>query len=70
MNNPKRFLINIAIVLSCSIIGALLMVGVDGGGTRWIKFAGYAIFFASIISPSVLFPSSSCSIMGRLRRRS
>jgi hypothetical protein len=70
MKKPKRFLINVAFVLSFSVIGALLMVGLDGGGARWIKFVGYVIFFASIISPSALFPNSSCSIMSRLRRRS
>ena len=69
MNNSKKFLINVAIVLAASVVGALLMTGLDGG-TRWIKFIGYVIFFASIISPSVLFPNSSCSIMSRLRRRS
>jgi len=70
MVNPKRFLTNLAIVLAVSVVGALLMTGLDNGGMRWIKFIGYVIFFASIISPSVLFPNSSCSIMSRLRRRS
>lgn len=69
MNNPKRFITKVVFVLSFSVIGALLMAGLDDG-TRWIKFVGYLIFFASIISPSVLFPTSSCSIMSRLRRRS
>lgn len=72
MTNPKKRLINLAIVLASSVVVALLMAGLDGGGTRWIKFVGYVILFASIISPSLLFPSSSssCSIMSRLRKRS
>jgi hypothetical protein len=70
MINTNRFLIKLAIVLAASVVGGLLMTGLDAGGTRWIKFIGYVIFFASIISPSVLFPNSSCSIMSRLRRRS
>ena len=70
MVNTKRLLINVAIMLTVSLFGAFLMTGFDVGGTRWIKFVGYAIFFASIVSPSVLFPNSSCSFMGRLRRRS
>ena len=69
MVNPNRFLIKLAIVLAASGVGALLMTGFDGG-TRWIKFIGYAILFASILSPSILFPTSSCSLMSRLRRRS
>jgi hypothetical protein len=69
MVNPNRFVIKLAIVLAASVVGALLMTGFDGG-TRWIKFIGYAIFFASILSPSILFPTSSCSLMSRLRRRS
>ncbi|HWN98131.1 MAG TPA: hypothetical protein VNS63_02570 [Blastocatellia bacterium] len=70
MVNSKKTLINLAIVLSISAVGAFLMTGLDFGGTRWIKFVGYSIFFASIVSPSVLFPSSSCSFMSSLRRRS
>jgi len=70
MTNPKKRLTNLAIVLAFSVIGALLMVGLDGGGARWIKFIGYLVFFASISSPSLLFPASSCSLMSRLRKRS
>ncbi|MFY9611295.1 MAG: hypothetical protein WAU45_22135 [Blastocatellia bacterium] len=70
MENHKRFLINLAIMLALSVAGALFMTGVDIGGTRWVKFIGYVIFFASIFSPSILFSNSSCSIVSRLRRRS
>lgn len=70
MKDPKQFLVNLAIVLAGSVVGALMMTGVDIGGTTWIKFIVYVIFFASILSPSILFSSSSCSITSRLRRRS
>jgi hypothetical protein len=70
MVNPNRFLVKLAIVIAFSVVGALLMTGLDVGGMRWIKFIGYVIFFASIVSPSVLFPNSRCSFTSRLRRRS
>jgi hypothetical protein len=69
MNNLKRVLINLAIVLASSVVGALLMTGLDAGGARWIKFVAYMIFFASIVSPSVLFLNSSCSLSRWRRRR-
>lgn len=70
MENPKRSLINLATMLAMSVVGALMMTGVDGDGTGWLKFIGYLTFFASILSPSILLSSSSCSILSRLRRRS
>lgn len=70
MNNPKKLLTNLAIVIAASAVGAGLMTGLDLGGNRLLKFICYVIFFASILSPSLLFPNSSCSIMSRLRRRS
>lgn len=70
MVNPNRFLVKLAIVAAASVVGALLMTGLDVGGMRWIKFIGYVILFASIFSPSVLFSDSSCSFASRLRRRS
>jgi hypothetical protein len=70
-NNTKRLLINIAGALAFSIIGAILMMGVDPGGTRWLKFILYALFFASISSPAVFSSHLSCSTMlRRLRKRS
>ena len=70
MTNPNKLLRNLAIVLAFSVIGAVLMVGLDGGGNRWIKLIGYLVLLASIISPSVLFPASSCILMSSLRKRS
>jgi hypothetical protein len=71
MHNTKRPLINIGGILAVSIIGAILMMGVDLGGTRWLKFILYVIFFASISSPAVFSSRHSCSgMLRRLRKRS
>jgi len=71
MDNTKRLLINIGGILGFSIIGAILMMGVDLGGTRWLKFILYVIFFASISSPAVFSSRYSCSgMLRRLRKRS
>lgn len=71
MDNTKRLLINLGCILAISIIGAILMMGVDPGGTRWLKFILYVIFFASISSPAVFSSRYSCSAMvRRLRKRS
>jgi hypothetical protein len=71
VDNRKRFLVNIAGILAFSIIGAILMMGVDLGGTRWLKFILYVLFFASISSPAIFSSHYSCSSMlRRLRKRS
>jgi hypothetical protein len=71
MDNKKRLLKNIGGILAVSIIGAILMMGVDLGGTRWLKFILYVIFFASISSPAVFSSRYSCSgMLRRLRKRS
>ena len=70
MDNKKRLLVNIGVILVASIIGAILMVGVDPGGTRWLKFILYAIFFASISSPAVFSRYSCSGMLRRLRKRS
>jgi len=71
MNNRNRLLINIAGVFVVSIIGAILMMGLDLGGTRWLKFLLYVFFFASISSPAVFSSRYSCSVtLRRLRKRS
>ena len=71
MENKNRLLINIVGILVVSIIGAILMMGLDLGGTRWLKFILYVFFFASISSPSVFSSRFSCSGMLRyLRKRS
>ena len=71
MDNTKRLLINIGGILAISIIGAILMIGVDLGGTRWLKFILYVLFFASISTPAVFSSRYSCSgMLRRLRNRS
>jgi hypothetical protein len=71
MDNKQRLLINIGGILAISIIGAILMMGVDLGGARWLKFILYVVFFASISSPTVFSSRYSCSgMLRRLRKRS
>jgi hypothetical protein len=71
MHNTKRLLVNIGGIFVVSIIGAILMNGVDPGGTRWLKFILYLVFFVSISSLAVFSSRYSCSTMlRRLRKRS
>jgi hypothetical protein len=42
------------------LVGAVLMILVDHGGTVWLKFALYAIFFSAIFLAAVLSPVKSC----------
>ena len=71
MENTKRLFVKIGGILAVSLIGAILMMGVDPGGTRWLKFIIYVIFFASISSPAVISSRYSCSgMLRRLRKRS
>jgi hypothetical protein len=65
----KKLLTNIGGILAVSIIGAILMMGVDVDGTRWLKFIVYVLFFASISSPALLSSRSSCSAMLRRLRK-
>jgi hypothetical protein len=66
VDNRKRLFINLAGILAFSIIGALLTIGLDLDGTRWLKFVLYLAFFASISSSAVFSSRLSCS--GMLRR--
>ncbi|MEK6299527.1 MAG: hypothetical protein AABO41_02300 [Acidobacteriota bacterium] len=71
MDNKKRLLKNAGGILAFAIIGAMLMMGVDLGGTRWLKFILYVVFCASISSPAVFSSRYSCSgMLRRLRKRS
>ena len=71
MYTRNKLLLTIATVLAFSIIGAILMMGVDLGGTRWLKFVLYASFFASISSPLLFSSHASCiSVLRGLRKRS
>jgi hypothetical protein len=66
VDNRKKLFINLAGILAFSIVGALLTMGLDLGGTRWLKFMLYPAFFASISSSAVFSSHLSCS--GMLRR--
>ncbi|HXI93948.1 MAG TPA: hypothetical protein VNO24_28510 [Blastocatellia bacterium] len=71
MDNTKRLLVNIGGILGVSIIGAILVNGVDPGGTRWLTFILHLVFFTSISSSAVLSSRCSCSrMLRRLRKRS
>ena len=71
MDNTKRLLVNIAGILGVSIIGAILVNGIDPSGTRWLKFILYLVFFASVSSSAVFSSRYSCSrMLRRLRKRS
>ena len=68
VNNAKNRLINVGIAPAVAGPGAALMMGVDLGGTRWLKFVLYVFFSLSFSSP--LFPSSlSCSMLSRSSQR-
>ena len=69
MDTKKRLLVNIGGVLAFSIIGAILMMRVDPGGARWLKFILYVLFFASISSPAMFSSHYSCSIVLRRLRK-
>jgi hypothetical protein len=66
--NRNKLLLNIAVVLAICVVGAMLMTGIDHGGTRWLKLLGYLIFFASISSPAVFSSHCSCSALLRSLR--
>ena len=69
MNRPNNLLARALIILGVAILGATLMVGLDGGETRWLKFLLYFVMFFSIFSPSLFSSRFSCSfLMGRPRK--
>ena len=69
VDNKKRLLMNLMLVLAVAAIGATLTMGVHSGGTFWLKFLLYLVF-ALISSPAIFAPNSSCTSMLRLRKRS
>jgi hypothetical protein len=70
MKNQENIPRRLALVLLLAVVGAALMLLFDGGGTRWLKFLLYIIFFTSIFSPSLFVSSSSCGFLARMRKRS
>lgn len=69
MNKPKNILNVLLIVLPASILGAVLMMGFDLGGTRWLKFVLYIAMFASIFSPALFSSRFSCALSLRRSRK-
>jgi hypothetical protein len=69
VNNTKNRMINLGIALVIAVMGAILMMGVDLGGTRWLKFVLYVCFFLSISSPLFFSSSLSCSMFSRSSKR-
>ena len=71
MKSLRHTLIGVSFVLLGSILasGIFLLLSGERG---WVKFAAWAIFFASIQTPFFLAKNSdmSCSILARLRKRS
>jgi Na+/proline symporter len=71
MDRTTKLLLNVGGIAIVAIVGAMLMMAVDLGGTRWLKFLLYVAFFASISSPAVFSSSYSCSsLLRRMRKRS
>jgi hypothetical protein len=57
-------------MLVFSVLGAFLMLGVDKGGTVWLKFFLYVIFFLSIAGPAFVYSNKSCTAwLGRFLKR-
>jgi hypothetical protein len=70
MNTPKHSIGTFVLLLAVSLVGAFLMLGVDRGGTVWIKFILYLMFFLSISYPAMFYSNENCSAwIGRLMRR-
>ena len=70
MDRTKKIVLNTGGIAIVSIIGAILMMGIDMGGTGLLKFLLYVIFFASLSSPAVRSSGFSCSsLFRRLSKR-
>ncbi|MGZ8848561.1 MAG: hypothetical protein ACXW3C_19040 [Pyrinomonadaceae bacterium] len=56
----RRSRLRIGVAIALALVGAGLMILVDSGGTAWLKFALYAIFFSAIFLAALLSPAKSC----------
>jgi hypothetical protein len=61
MKVSRRSINRVVMVFVLALSGAGLMISVDRGGTVWLKFVLYAIFFFAIFFAAVFSPASSCS---------
>lgn len=53
-------MIKIAVAIVFALIGAALMISVDGGEIISLKFALYAVFFGAIYFATLLSPAKRC----------
>ena len=60
MEISRRSRLRIGVAVALALVGAALMILVDHGGTAWLKFALYGIFFSAIFLAAVLSPVKSC----------
>jgi hypothetical protein len=60
MEISRRSRLRIGVAVALALVGAVLMILVDYGGTAWLKFALYAIFFSAVFLAAVLSPVKSC----------
>jgi len=52
--------LGIGVAIALALAGAGLMILADSGGTAWLKFVLYAVFFVAIFLAAVLSPVKSC----------
>ena len=56
----RRSQLRIGVAIALALVGAVLMILVDHGGTMWLEFVLYAIFFSAIFLAALLSPFKSC----------
>jgi len=61
----RRSRLRIGVAIALALVGAVLMILVDSGGTAWLKFALYAIFFFAMFFAGLLSPVKSCGSLFR-----
>ena len=60
MKISRRSRLRIGVAIALALVGAVLLILVNHGGTVWLKFVLYAIFFSAIFLGAVLSPVKSC----------
>jgi hypothetical protein len=59
MNISGRSILKLAVVFALALVGAALMIKLDHGGTVWLKFSLYSLFFIAIFLAAVFSPAQS-----------
>ena len=62
MSISGHAILKATILIAIALTGAALMITVDGGGTVWLKFALYSLFFVAVFLGAVLSPLQSCGL--------